>query len=204
MIFHRRCFHRLEAVALVDFADFLDHLPRGGDRGGPAILQPARQAGAEFLRFFGFFGHGRAWYQPTRMRQPGLLALSRSRGVPAMAGSERVEYSAIPRTVRTHGCCSPRDTPPAPPQGGIAGRGPLACRGHSTFLIQLCGSGARPYWMSTSFLRIPMARGRPPPLMRNCRRGTNLADRRDHGRDAQAKASFSFPLAASLRHCSIV
>ena len=58
--FHRRRFHRLEAVALVDGADFVDHRARRGDLGGPAIVQPARQARFEFLGFFGFFGHGAA------------------------------------------------------------------------------------------------------------------------------------------------
>ena len=39
--------------------------------------------------------------------------------------------------------------------------------GHRTFLIQLCGSAARPYWISISFLRSPMATGpAAPPLMR--------------------------------------
>ena len=57
-VFHRRRFHRLEPVALVDLADFVDHRARGGDGGGTAILQPARQPGAEFLRLFGFVvGH---------------------------------------------------------------------------------------------------------------------------------------------------
>src|SRR6202000_427941 len=40
---------------------------------------------------------------------------------------------------------------------------------HSTFLIQLCGSLVRPYWMSTSFLRSPMATGpaAPPPISKS-------------------------------------
>ena len=57
--FHRRGFHRLKTVALIDFADFLDHLPRRRDRGGTAILQPARQARLQLLGFLGFVGHGR-------------------------------------------------------------------------------------------------------------------------------------------------
>src|SRR6185436_11444686 len=65
---HRRRFHRLEAVALIDFADFLDHPARGGNRRRATIFQPARQAGAEFLGFFGFFSHGARWYQPRRGR----------------------------------------------------------------------------------------------------------------------------------------
>jgi len=54
---HRRRFHRLKTVALVDLADSLDHLARGSNRGRTTIFQPARQAGAEFLGFFGFVSH---------------------------------------------------------------------------------------------------------------------------------------------------
>src|SRR5205085_4171916 len=54
---HRRGFHRLKAVKFENFADFLDHLPGGGDGGGATIFQPARQARLQFLGFFRFFGH---------------------------------------------------------------------------------------------------------------------------------------------------
>ena len=45
----------------------------------------ARQTGAEFLGFFGFFSHGRRWYQPRRGRAtvayfPSLENVARSTG----------------------------------------------------------------------------------------------------------------------------
>src|ERR1700722_6862014 len=78
--------------------------------------------------------------------------------------------------------------------------------GHRTFLIQLCGSLVRPYWMSTNFLRIPMATGpAAPPLMRKSPLAEHtLPIGEITAAVPQAKASFSLPLAASLRHCSIV
>src|SRR5580698_336471 len=77
--------------------------------------------------------------------------------------------------------------------------------GQNTFLIQLCGSLVRPYWMSTSFLRMPIATGpAAPPLIRK----SPLAEQtlpigEITAAVPQAKASFSLPLAASLRHWSI-
>src|SRR5438876_26730 len=43
-------------------------------------------------------------------------------------------------------------------------RAPVAeAAGHRIFLIQLCGSFVRPYWMSISCLRSPMATGPAAP-----------------------------------------
>ncbi|MGY3355818.1 hypothetical protein ACVWZK_002481 [Bradyrhizobium sp. GM0.4] len=55
----RRRFHRLEPVEFVHGPDLFHHLARRPDRGGIAILEPARQARLQFLGFFGFFGHAR-------------------------------------------------------------------------------------------------------------------------------------------------
>src|SRR6516162_9569077 len=88
-----------------------------------------------------------------------------------------------------------------------ARRGPwAAAAGHSTFLIQLCGSATRPYWISTSFLRMPMATGpAAPPLMRKSPLAEHtLPIGEMTAAVPQAKASFSLPLAASARHWSIV
>src|ERR1700712_1057791 len=83
----------------------------------------------------------------------------------------------------------------------------LLCRaGHSTFLIQLCGSAARPYWMSISVLRSPIATApAAPPLMRKSPLAEHtLPIGEITAAVPQAKASFSFPEAASARHWSIV
>src|SRR3974377_2215763 len=88
-----------------------------------------------------------------------------------------------------------------------ARRGPwAAAAGHSSFLIQLWGPPPRPYWMSTSFLRSPMATGpAAPPLMRKSPLAEHtLPIGEMTAAVPQAKASFSFPLAASARHWSIV
>src|SRR5579859_2875409 len=79
-----------------------------------------------------------------------------------------------------------------------------AAAAHKTFLIQLCGSAARPYWMSTSFLRIAMATGpAAPPLIRKSPLAEHtLPIGEMTAAVPQAKASFSFPLVASLRHWS--
>src|SRR6476660_6759885 len=76
----------------------------------------------------------------------------------------------------------------------------------NTFLIQLCGSLVRPYWMSTSCLRRPMATGpAAPPLMRKSPLVEHtLPIGEMTAAVPQAKASFSLPLAASARHWSIV
>src|ERR1700716_1285692 len=77
---------------------------------------------------------------------------------------------------------------------------------HSTFLIQLCGSAARPYWMSISVLRSPIATGpAAPPLMRKSPLAEHtLPIGEMTAAVPQAKASFSFPDAASVRHWSMV
>src|SRR5690242_640398 len=76
----------------------------------------------------------------------------------------------------------------------------------NTFLIQLCGSLVRPYWMSTSCLRRPIATGpAAPPLMRKSPRvEQTLPIGEITAAVPQAKASFSLPLAASARSWSIV
>src|SRR6516162_9400048 len=88
-----------------------------------------------------------------------------------------------------------------------ARRGPwAAAAGHSTFLIQLCGSLVRPYWMSTSFLRMPMATGpaAPPEIRKSPFTEHTLPIGEITAAVPQAKASFSLPLAASARHCSML
>src|ERR1044071_5559080 len=79
-------------------------------------------------------------------------------------------------------------------------------RDQNTFLIQLCGSLVRPYWMSTSCLRRPIATGpAAPPLIRKSPLAEHtLPIGEITAAVPQAKASFSLPLAASARHCSIV
>ena len=66
--------------------------------------------------------------------------------------------------------------------------------GHSTLLTHSCGSGARPYWMSTSFLRSDIATG-PPAAVDDeiAARGTHLADRRDHRGRAAGEGFLSLP-----------
>jgi hypothetical protein len=60
---------------------------------------------------------------------------------------------------------------------------------HSTFLIQLCGSAARPYWMSISVLRSPIATGpaAPPHLaaVQSVDRNENLSDKPSRIRHAR-------------------
>ena len=84
-------------------------------------------------------------------------------------------------------------------------RSPSAA-GHSTFLTQSCGSAARPYWMSISCLRSPIATGpaAPPPTRKSPLAERTLPIGEITAAVPQAKASFSFPLAASARHWSIV
>ncbi len=53
-VFDLRRLDRIEAVALIDGADRLDHAPRRRDFGRPAVGEPARQA---CLQLVGFFGH---------------------------------------------------------------------------------------------------------------------------------------------------
>ncbi len=65
---HRRRFDRLEAIALIDRADFIHHRACGIDRGRAAIFQPARQARLQLLRFFGFFCH----FGSKRLRRVGI------------------------------------------------------------------------------------------------------------------------------------
>src|SRR5689334_2627679 len=86
-----------------------------------------------------------------------------------------------------------------------SGSGGLSAR-HSTFLIQLCGSTARPYWISISCLRSPIATGpAAPPLMTKSPLAEHtLPIGEITAAVPQAKASFSLPLAASLRHCWMV
>src|SRR6185437_16097545 len=76
----------------------------------------------------------------------------------------------------------------------------------NTFLIQSCGSLVRPYWMSTSCLRRPMATGpaAPPLMTKSPLVEHTLPIGEITAAVPQAKASFSLPLAASLRHCSMV
>ena len=52
-VFDLRRLDRLEAVALEDLADRLQHAARRGDLGRAAIGQPARQARLEFVRLVG-------------------------------------------------------------------------------------------------------------------------------------------------------
>src|SRR5690606_31583247 len=47
-------FHGVEAIALIDLADRLDHLPDGSDFAGAAVFKAARQASGDQL---GLFGH---------------------------------------------------------------------------------------------------------------------------------------------------
>ncbi len=75
---HRRGLHRLETVALIDLADFLDHLARGRNCGRATIFQPARQPRLQFLLFFRFFSHGRVGTSQGAMRQPLLSACTLS------------------------------------------------------------------------------------------------------------------------------
>src|SRR5882724_12793430 len=98
-IFECRRLHRLETVALIDGADFLHHLPRGVDRGGTAILQPARQARLQFLRFFGFVSHGRRWYQRTRGAATGarFFTSARFRHGRACPGHPRLSLPSAPQ-----------------------------------------------------------------------------------------------------------
>src|ERR1700760_4342331 len=81
-----------------------------------------------------------------------------------------------------------------------------AQRDQNTFLIQSCGSFVRPYWMSTSFLRMPMATGpaAPPLIWKSPLVEQTLPIGEITAAVPQAKASFSLPLAASWRHCSMV
>src|SRR5262249_33033778 len=84
-----------------------------------------------------------------------------------------------------------------------AGRGSeRAYAPQHTFRIQLCGSLVRPYWMSTSCLRRPIATGpAAPPLMRKSPLVEHtLPIGEITAAVPQAKASFSLPLAASARH----
>ena len=64
-VFHRRGFHRLEAVKLIDLAD-LRPSPASPRSRKARDRRVARQPGSQFLRFFGFLGHRRRWYQPRR------------------------------------------------------------------------------------------------------------------------------------------
>src|SRR3569833_1496380 len=75
-----------------------------------------------------------------------------------------------------------------------------------TFLIQLCGSAARPYWISTRCLRSSIATGpAAPPLMTKSPLAEHtLPIGEITAAVPQAKASISLPLAASARHWSIV
>src|SRR5262249_36565797 len=56
-IFDRRRLQRLEAIALVDPANLLEHTPRSGNLGAAAIGKPARQARLELVGFIGLVGH---------------------------------------------------------------------------------------------------------------------------------------------------
>ncbi len=56
-ILDRGRLHRLEAIALVDRADGLEHPPRGRDLRRTTIREPARQARFELV---GLVGHGAA------------------------------------------------------------------------------------------------------------------------------------------------
>src|SRR5262249_50504533 len=71
-IFDRRRLQRLEAVALVDRADLVEHAPRGRDLGAAAIGEPARPARLELVGFFRLVCHycpalpAPRWEQPFR------------------------------------------------------------------------------------------------------------------------------------------
>lgn len=53
-IFKQRCFHRIEAVKLVDLADLVDHFIGGMDIGSRTVHEATRQAGFQFLRLLLF------------------------------------------------------------------------------------------------------------------------------------------------------
>ena len=48
---------RLEAIALIDLADAIEHAPRRGDVGWSAIREATRQTRLELIGFVGFVGH---------------------------------------------------------------------------------------------------------------------------------------------------
>ena len=81
-----------------------------------------------------------------------------------------------------------------------------AATGQMTLRIQSCGSLVRPYWISTSFLRRPIATGpaTPPLIVKSPLAEQTLPIGEITAAVPQANASFNLPLAASARHWSIV
>ena len=58
-IFDHRRLNRIEAIALVDLSNALDHAPRRCDLGSCAVVEAARKTRLELVGFVGFVGHYR-------------------------------------------------------------------------------------------------------------------------------------------------